>query len=123
MGGEGNIAALDTALRRALAEHGLAGIEVPQNHFPTIGRQATLEAAGFRVEEASWFRRPTPLEPGTTPADWTQHFRATAWDQVPQEQRAAVASRVDQLAAAAGLWDTGRWVADYCRLRFVAVAR
>jgi SAM-dependent methyltransferase len=124
MGGEGNIAALDAALLRALAEHGLAGIEVPQNHFPTIGEQSgSLEAAGFRVERASWFRRPTPLESGSTPADWTQHFRATAWDQVPEPQRAAVASRVDQLAGAAGLWDAGRWVADYCRLRFVAVAR
>jgi trans-aconitate methyltransferase len=124
MGGDGNIAALDAALRRALAEHGLTGIEVPRNHFPTVGQQTTaLEAAGFRVEEASWFRRPTPLEPGSTPADWTQHFRAAAWDQVPQPQQAAVAARVDDLAHTAGLWDSGRWVADYCRLRFVAVAR
>ena len=124
MGGDGNIAALDAALRRALAEHGLTGIELPQNHFPTIGQQAAaLEAAGFRVERASWFRRPTPLEPGSTPADWTQHFRAAAWHQVPEPQQAAVATRVDELARAAGQWDSGRWVADYCRLRFVAVAR
>ena len=124
MGGDGNIGALDAALRRALAEQGLANIELSQNHFPTIGQQAaTLEAAGFRVELASWFRRPTPLEPGSTPADWTRHFRAAAWGQVPEPQRAAVATRVDELARAAGLWDSGRWVADYCRLRFVAVAR
>jgi SAM-dependent methyltransferase len=123
MGGDGNVAALDAALRRALAELGLANIEVSQNHFPTIGQQAAaLEAAGFRVELASWFRRPTPLEPGSTPADWTQHFRAAAWVQVPEPQRGAVAARVDELARAAGLWDSGRWVADYCRLRFVAVA-
>ena len=123
MGGDGNIAALDTALRQALAEHGLASIEVPRNHFPTIGHQAAaLEAAGFRVERASWFRRPTPLEPGSTPADWTQHFRTAAWNQVPEAQRAAVAARVDELALAAGLLASGQWVADYCRLRFVAVA-
>ena len=124
MGGEGNIAALDTALRRALAEQGLAGVEVIRNYFPTIGEQAgLLEAAGFRVEQAAWFRRPTPLETGSTPADWTQHFRAEAWAQVPEPQRPTVAARVDELARAAGLSDSGRWVADYCRLRFVAVAR
>lgn len=124
MGGDGNIAALDSALRRALAEQGLANIAVPQNHFPTIGQQAgALEAAGFRVEQASWFRRPTPLEPGSTPADWTRHFRAAAWSQVPEQQQAAVSARVDELARAAGLGGPGGWVADYCRLRFVAVAR
>ena len=44
---------------RALAELGLANIEVPRNRVPTIGQQAgALEAAGFRVEWACWFRRP-----------------------------------------------------------------
>ncbi len=123
MGGEGNIASLDTALRRALAEQGLAGVEVPRNYFPTIGQQAAeLEAAKFRVERASWFPRPTPLEPGSTPADWTHHFRAAVWNEVPEPQRAAVDARVNELVLAAGLWRSGRWVADYCRLRFVAVA-
>lgn len=124
MGGEGNIAALDRALRGALAESDLAGIAVPRNYFPTLGQQAgVLEAAGFRVERASWFRRPTPLEAGSTPADWIRHFRAAAWGQVPESQRAAVEARVNDLALAAGLWRAGHWVADYCRLRFVAVAR
>jgi trans-aconitate methyltransferase len=124
MGGEGNIAALDTALRRALAEEGLSGIEVPRNHFPTIGQQAgALEAAGFRVERASWFPRPTPLGPGSTPAGWTQHFRAATWAQIPEPQQTVVAARVDALARAAGLRASGGWIADYCRLRFVAVAR
>ena len=96
---------------------------MPQNYFPTIGQQAgALEASRFRVESASWFRRPTPLEPGTTPANWIQHFRAAAWSQVPHPQRSAVEARVDELALAAGLWNSGRWMADYCRLRFVAVA-
>jgi trans-aconitate methyltransferase len=123
MGGDGNITALDAALRGALAEQGLAGIEVVRNHFPTIGQQsALLEAAGFRVEQASWFRRPTPLEPGSTPSGWIQHFRAAAWAQVPPPRRPALAARVDELALAAGLRDSGRWMADYCRLRFVAVA-
>jgi hypothetical protein len=120
MGGDGNIA----ALRGALAQQGLAGVEVPRNLFPTIGRQAgLLDAAGFRVAQASWFRRPTPVDAGSTAADWTRHFRATAWAQVPEQQRAAVGVRVDEPAHAAGLRDCGRWVADYCRLRFVALAR
>lgn len=124
MGGAGNIAALDAALRGGLADIGRPQVAVPTNFFPTLGQEAALlEAAGFRVEAARWFRRPSPLPPGTTAADWTRLFRAPVWDAVPEPARDALAEAVDARAAGAGLLAAdGTWTADYCRLRFVAVA-
>ena len=123
MGGAGNIAGLDAALRAGLLDVGLPTLDVPTNYFPTVGQQAgALERAGFRVEEMAWFRRPTPLEPGKTAADWTRHFRAMVWDKVPQTQRADLAAAVDGHARSLGLASAEGWFADYCRLRFVAFA-
>jgi trans-aconitate methyltransferase len=123
MGGHENIAALDASLRAALAELG-RDVNVPSNYFPTVGQQATnLEAADFRVEMATWFRRPTPLSPGTTAADWTRHFRSIVWAAVPESQHRDLAAAVDRNAQERGLLTAAGWIADYCRLRFVAVAR
>lgn len=123
MGGAGNIAGMDAALRAALEDCGLAGIGVPANYFPTVGMQSTLlEAAGFRVDLMRWFERPTPLAEGTTAADWTKHFRAMVWREVPPALAVELADRVDRHAAAGGLLTDSGWFADYCRLRFVATA-
>jgi trans-aconitate 2-methyltransferase len=123
MGGAGNIAALDAALRGAIRDMGLTGIPIAANYFPTIAQQASvLELAGFRVEQAYWFRRPTPLEKGTTAADWTRHFRAATWAAVPAARHAEFAQSIDARAAERGLLTDTGWFADYCRLRFVAVA-
>jgi trans-aconitate methyltransferase len=124
MGGAGNIARMDSALRAALGGMGLAQVDVVTNFFPTVGAEAALlEAAGFRVEEMAWFERPTPLGPGTSPADWTRQFRAATWDSVPADLHADLAQRIDAHAESSGLHAAeGGWVADYCRLRFRAVA-
>lgn len=123
MGGAQNVAALDAALRAGLRDVGLGGVSVVENFFPTVGVEAgLLEAAGFRVEQMVWFRRPTPLADGSTAADWTRHFRATTWQQVPAELDSALATRIDAHAQLAGLRGGSGWVADYCRLRFLAVA-
>jgi trans-aconitate methyltransferase len=122
MGGAGNIAAVDAALRGALADCRL-DIEVPRNHFPAVAHQAALlEGAGFRVESIRWFPRPTPLGVGTTLVDWAGHFRADVWRTVAPRDRPEVARRLLDRGAAAGLLRNGTWYADYCRLRFRAVA-
>ncbi len=123
MGGAGNIAVLDASLRDALRELGMGSVPTVSNYFPSTAEQATaLEAAGFRVEEMTWFRRPTPLGPGTTAADWTRHFRSAAWAAVPADRHRDLAAAVDARAAARGLLTDEGWQADYCRLRFRACA-
>lgn len=124
MGGAGNISALDDSLRAALRDLGLSDVPIVDNYFPTIGEQSgRLEAAGFRVDLMTWFSRPTPLDRGTTAADWTRHFRADSWAAVPEQHRDDLAAAVDRHAADRGLRSADGWIADYCRLRFVAVAQ
>jgi trans-aconitate methyltransferase len=121
MGGAGNIATLDRALRAALVDLGLHDVPVVANYFPTVDHQvALLEDCGFRVDYALWFRRPTLLAAGDTAADWTRHFRANTWAAVPEVRQSALADAVDRHAAS--LRKDDGWIADYCRLRFVAIA-
>ncbi len=123
LGGAGNVAALDESLRAALEQLGYGSVDLPDNHFPSVaGEASALEAAGFRVELAMWFARPTPLTPGTSARDWTRHFRARAWEAVPEALHERLGAAIDELAQARGLRTDEGWIADYRRLRFVAVA-
>ena len=113
---------LRAAFRQALDECGLTSIEVEENWFPSVGQESTLlEDAGFEVRDVRLFDRPTPLGSGITAAEWCAHFRARAWEQVPQDLRPALRERINACAAPELLGPDGWW-ADYRRLRFVAVA-
>jgi SAM-dependent methyltransferase len=88
-GGFGNVAAVVTALRAALAAGGHA---MPQRFpwdFPRPETQiARLEAAGFRVASMALIPRPTPLPTGI--AGWLATFAAPFLTDVPETGRAAV---------------------------------
>ena len=122
LGGAGNIDAILEAFGAALAE---AGLPTPPNpwYFPTPGRYATLlEAGGFRVARMEHFPRPTPLEGGDHAlADWLAMFGRSLTAAVPPDLLPGVVERTAELAAPR-LRTDGRWVADYWRLRFVALA-
>jgi trans-aconitate methyltransferase len=122
LGGAGNVAGIVAALQAAVTEAGLADPVVPW-YFPTPGQYATLlEAGGFRVARMDFFPRPTLLAdcPGGL-ADWVAMFGGSMTAHVPVELLPGVLDRVNQLAAPR-LRRDGRWLADYWRLRFVAVA-
>jgi trans-aconitate methyltransferase len=122
LGGAGNIDAILEALAAAMDEAGLPGPTCPW-YFPTPGRYATLlEGAGFRVARMEHFSRPTPLEGGPGGlADWLAMFGGSLTAAVPAALRERVVARTAELARPR-LWRGGRFVADYWRLRFVAVA-
>jgi trans-aconitate methyltransferase len=122
LGGAGNIAAILDALGTALAEAGLPEPACPW-FFPTLGQYANmLEAGGFRVARMEHFLRPTPLEGGPDGlADWMAMFGGALVQGVPAELLPRVLARMSELAAPA-LRDGDRFVADYWRLRFLALA-
>jgi trans-aconitate methyltransferase len=122
LGGAGNIDAILEALAAAMAEAGLPEPACPW-YFPTPGRYATLlEAGGFRVARMEHFPRPTPLAGGPDGlADWLTMFGRSMLTQVPADRLAGVLARAGELAAPS-LRRHGRFIADYWRLRFVAVA-
>ena len=117
-GGFGNVAALVTALRAALAAEGQPFPDRLPWDFPRPETQAArLHAAGFRVASMALIPRPTPLPTGI--AGWLDTFAAPFLTGVPAASRAAVLARAEALLPA--LRDeTGQWWADYVRLRYVA---
>jgi trans-aconitate methyltransferase len=122
MGGHGNIAAIRVALIAALARHGLAGREDGVNYYPTTeGYTRRLERHGFRVERIVLIPRPTPLgESGM--AGWLRTFRKGVLDSLPEPVQQTVVDETVDLLAQALRDEEGNWVADYVRLRFVAIA-
>ena len=122
LGGAGNIDAILDALGTAMAEAGLPTPACPW-YFPTPAQYATLlEAGGFRVAMMEHFPRPTPLGGGPAGlADWFAMFGGQLTAPVPAAALAGVVARAGGLAAPQ-LRDDDGWVADYWRLRFVAVA-
>jgi trans-aconitate methyltransferase len=122
MGGAGNIDAILEALTAAMAEAGLPEPACPW-YFPTPAAYATLlEAGGFRVARMEHFPRPTPLDGGRGGlADWLAMFGGSMTAAIPAAVADRVLARAGELAAPR-LWRDGRFVADYWRLRFAAVA-
>ena len=123
MGGKGNIATITGAIYQALAEEGISREQVRNPwYFPSIGEYGSLlEEAGFDVVLMQLFDRPTPLDdcPNGV-ADWLRMFGGAFLAAVPARRRAHVQERVNELTRPL-LQHEGRWVADYRRLRFVAV--
>lgn len=117
-GGFGNVAAVVTALRSALAAGGHPCPDPGPWDFPRPETQAArLQAAGFTLAEMALIPRPTPLPTGI--AGWLETFAAPFLAAVAEPARPAVLARAEALLPA--LRDeSGQWWADYVRLRFVA---
>jgi SAM-dependent methyltransferase len=113
-GGYGNVAAIEQALQKALAQR---GVQVTSPWFfprPEAYR-AALEDAGFAVESVEHFPRPTP-QPGDIRA-WILTFGQLYLGHIdPSEHEAVVDATVGALETK--LRDTqGQWFVDYVRIR------
>lgn len=119
-GGTGNVATVVDAVRAEAAER---GYETDHRwYFPGVGEYAPrLASAGFEVRYARLFDRPTELEDGEAGlASWLRMFGDDLLAPVPEAERAAVIAGVEDRLREE-LFRNDRWVADYRRLRVVAV--
>ena len=119
MGGEGNVAAIATALTAALDRRGIDGRAASPWYFPSAeayGRR--LAAAGFAVRSIVIIQRPTPLPAGL--AGWLETFGESFVLRVPEAERAAMVTELETALRPVLFEPQGRWIADYVRLRFVA---
>jgi SAM-dependent methyltransferase len=122
MGGHGNIAAIRVAFMAVLERHGYGDREDGINYYPTAeGYTERLKRHGFRVERMAIIPRPTRLAEGGMEG-WLRTFRRGVLDGLPKDERVAVVKETSELLAAALRDEAGNWVADYVRLRFVAIA-
>jgi SAM-dependent methyltransferase len=123
LGGHGNVRAILDATYAALerASYPLSR-EAEPFFFPSIAVQAAvLERAGLEARQAVLFDRPTPLaggEAGLT--EWLETFSVWQFAHVPAGAKAAIYQDIED-ALRPLLYHDGTWVADYRRLRFVAV--
>jgi SAM-dependent methyltransferase len=122
LGGHGNIAAIRVALMAVLERHGYGDREDGINYYPTAESYTErMRRHGFRVEQMAMIPRPTKLaESGIE--GWLRTFRRGVLDGLPERVREAVVRETAELLAPALQDEVGNWIADYVRLRFVAIA-
>ncbi len=117
-GGHGNVAAIVTALRASVAALSGDSPESPW-FFPTAEEyRALLGDVGFQVERAELVPRPTPLP--TDVAGWMDTFAFRLLGSLPEELRQPARDRAVELLRPALCDRSGRWHADYVRLRVAA---
>jgi hypothetical protein len=105
-----------------LARHGHADLEDGVNYYPTPEAYTRrLERHGFRVEQIALIPRPTPLaESGMK--GWLRTFRSGVIESLPERLRETVVEETTALLEPVLRDEEGNWIADYVRLRFVALA-
>jgi trans-aconitate methyltransferase len=120
LGGKGNIHTILAGLREAIKVETGRAVVNPW-YFPTVAEYATvLEHAGLEVTLATLFDRPTPGEGPGALRNWLKMFCGTMIDSLPEGKREAVIARCEENCRPA-LFREGVWVADYRRLRVMAV--
>jgi SAM-dependent methyltransferase len=119
MGGHGCVRTLVSALTEELDRRGYDGRAANPWYFPTVedygGR---LAAAGFEVRYIRLIRRPTPL-PGDV-MGWLTTFCGCFTAVLPLADRADYLECVRDRIKSDLCDATGKWTADYVRLRFAA---
>ncbi|MFT9815976.1 class I SAM-dependent methyltransferase [Lysinibacillus sp. NPDC056185] len=124
MGGHGNIASIVWALQKSMEELKLSYIEeyFPW-YFPTLEEyQAKLEGAGFTVEMITLYERPTPLQGEDGLRNWLVMFSNNMLKHLSETEKEQIYEKCDELLKPK-FYQNHQWVADYCRLRFVAIKK
>lgn len=113
-GGKGNVQTILRALAEATGRERLHPW-----YFPSLGEYvALLESAGVEVVFAHLFDRPTPLAE-TGLAGWLTMFAQRFLPPMPTDEWVQLVKAVEEKVPQ--LYQQGRWVADYRRLRVVAI--
>ena len=115
-GGKGCAETVHAALEKRFAAHGLHYLRT--FYFPTVGEYAPLlEKAGFRVEFATLFDRPTKHNGPDGLADWIRMFDTAPFSGVDPALAAQIIDETVEDLRPVLLHD-GVWYVDYVRIRF-----
>lgn len=120
-GGRGNVGQIVAALRELQPEY-CPTAAVPDWYFPSVAEYASLlEAGGLETRTAWLFDRPTPLKHEDGVRHWVRMF-APEVTQMPSERQEEFFARLEEKLRPS-LYREGQWLADYRRLRVVAVRK
>ena len=122
MGGARCVEKIRTALIAALDRRNIDGKAADLWFFPTVeDYSARLTRAGFTIDYIAHIPRPTPL-PGDVIA-WLRVFAHNFTDKLPASDREAYLAEVQEALRPQLCDATGKWTADYTRLRFKATKK
>jgi SAM-dependent methyltransferase len=120
MGGYGCVAKIKSALVAALNRRGIDGEAASPWYFPKVEDYSErLTRGGFAPTYIALIDRPTPL-PGDVTA-WLETFAENFTKPLPPADRPAFLTEVQEKLRPQLCDVTGKWTADYVRLRFSAV--
>jgi len=118
-GGKGCAETVHSTLERLFAQQGYHYPRV--FYFPTIGEYTPiLEQAGFRVEYACLFDRPTPQKGEHGLRDWIEMFVKRPFEGMGTADKEAILAEAEN-ALKDTLCPDGTWIVDYVRIRIRAV--
>jgi trans-aconitate methyltransferase len=121
LGGHGCVGAITVALVAVLDRRGIkdAASWIPW-YFPTVEEyEIRLRRGGFVPQSVELIPRPTPLPTGMR--GWLNTFANPFLAALPIEERGGFLDEVTALLKPVLCDESGRWTADYMRLRFVAI--
>jgi trans-aconitate methyltransferase len=121
-GGRGNIQAIAQALTNTLESLGKS--YVSPWYFPSLGDYAILlEKYGLEVVYGTLRDRPTPLQDGKTGlANWLRMFANSVFADLTLEIQQQMIQEIE-VQTRSKLYQNGTWIADYRRLRIMAVMK
>jgi trans-aconitate methyltransferase len=123
MGGKTNIHHIYTALLQSFEAIGYPPPQASPWYFPSIGEYASLlEKHEFFVTYATHFSRFTPLDGENGMRNWLVMFANSFLKDLPPQAQDALATDMENRLRPV-LYQDGRWVADYVRLRIIAIKR
>ncbi|MEK4425108.1 methyltransferase domain-containing protein [Solibacillus sp. FSL K6-1523] len=121
MGGHGNIASIVGAIKESMSTLNYAYNEdyFPW-YFPTIEEYETiLETVGFTIETITLYERPTTLSGEDGLRNWLKMFSHNILQDLIDFEKEQVYTKCEEILKPA-YYQNDEWIADYCRLRFVA---
>ncbi len=121
LGGKGNIHHIERVIEGVAARYHGENLPKRRTFYPSIGEYTgLLEAHGMEVRSAVLFDRPTPLEGEKGMENWIRQFKWYYFETLPGAQsEKALQEAAEELRPV--LFQDGTWMADYRRLRIVAV--
>lgn len=123
MGGKGNVEEIVVTIRKVLTRHGYyRNAAIQPWYFPSLAEYTTLlERRGFRIQFASHFDRPTPLQDTDNGIkDWIRMFGDNFFKDIPDTVIDTMLEEIQEILKPAR-YINHTWFADYKRLRIEAV--
>lgn len=122
-GGKGNVQTIIKGITDILLEeYGIDSSNRNPWYFPSIGEYSTLlESYGFKVSLAQHYNRPTPLIDGDKGLNhWLDSFADDFFPEFTKEDQIILYKKIKEKVRPY-LYQDNQWVADYKRIRVVAV--